>query len=381
MKKTLLFFILSAMMFCRTQAQTILSDSIYHDAQYREYLLYVPAMYDGSHPVPLVLNLHGYSSTNLQQLYYGDFMPIADTANFLILLPNGTIDEFGFHFWNCFGVPGIGVDDVAFISDLIDTIEAAYNIDENSVYSTGMSNGGFMSYELACQLSGRIAAIASVCGSMVPLHMAACDPQHTTPAMEIHGTSDPTVPYDGNTSFLSIDSVMNYWAHFNHCSFPPSITPVPDIVPTDGCTAEHDVFGATINSVTTELFKIYGGEHTWPGAFIPIGVTNQDINASAEIWKFFRRYKLNEVTAVQNISPEKNKITVYPDPCTDYLQVISGAEQITGIEIFDMTGRRIPVEFLSEDAHILNTENLSKGIYSLVVFTETGHSTAAFIKK
>ncbi|MBK7441520.1 MAG: hypothetical protein IPI65_08315 [Bacteroidetes bacterium] len=157
---------------------------------------------------------------------YNNFNPIADTAGFLTVIPNGTLDIFGNRYWNCFIAPGTGVDDVAFLSALIDSLDAEYNIDLNRVYSTGMSNGGFMSHTLACELSNRIAAIASVAGSIDEDRMPFCDPQHNTPVMQIHGNADGTVPYDGAFGFLSVDSVVSYWVNKIECNEAPTFTAI-----------------------------------------------------------------------------------------------------------------------------------------------------------
>ena len=98
-------------------AQSNTSHTIQHNGITREYKIYVPAIYNGSTAVPLVFNLHGYTSNNAEQEYYGNFRPIADTANFIIVHPNGTLDGGGNRYWNAFGNPG--VDDVGFLSLLI----------------------------------------------------------------------------------------------------------------------------------------------------------------------------------------------------------------------------------------------------------------------
>ncbi|MBC8047420.1 MAG: hypothetical protein H7Y00_11535, partial [Fimbriimonadaceae bacterium] len=284
MQKFILFFG-CAIFINQLSAQTYISDSIKHEGIDRDYILYIPAIYDGSEVVPLLLNLHGYSSNNFEQYFYGDFKQIADTANFIMVLPNGLYDEFGFRRWNCFQADGIGVDDVQFLSNLIDTISADYNIDANRIYSTGMSNGGFMSYTLAGELSNRIAAVASVTGSIHKDRFPALDPQHPTPVMEIHGTADFTVPYNGSSDFIGVDSVINYWVGINNCDTDPEFIEVENISITDGCTAEHYIYTGGDNNANVELFKIINGGHTWPGtAFTYIGVTNLDINASKEIW-------------------------------------------------------------------------------------------------
>ena len=200
----------------------------------REYRIYVPASYRAGTAVPLLFNLHGIGSNNIEQENYGDFRSIADTANFLVVHPNGTVNSFVGRNWNTFSAPGSGgVDDVAFLADLLSDLSSKYTLDANRVYSTGMSNGGFMSYELACKLSSRIAAVASVTGGFTTSRLNACTPQHPTPIVEIHGTADGTVPYNGGgpqgINFASTPAVLNYWVQFNGCAPTPNVTMLPDI--------------------------------------------------------------------------------------------------------------------------------------------------------
>lgn len=296
-------------------SQTTLDGSFLHDGILRNYRIYIPAVYNPYIPVPLLFNLHGYGSNNLEQEAYGNFRPIADTADFIIVHPNGTFDYSNNRFWNTFG--NSTVDDVGFISALIDTISKEYNIDQNRIYSTGMSNGGFMSYELACRLSGRIAAIASVTGGMTYAQRNACNATHPTPVMEIHGTADGTVPYAGNLVFIPVDTLVNYWVRFNNCSLLPTVTQVPDINTFDGCTAELRIFNGGNQGSSVELYRILGGGHTWPGAPVIIGVTNMDFSASAAIWRFFSRYDLNGlITGINDDIPKLQPFTVYPNPGT-----------------------------------------------------------------
>lgn len=285
-------FLLFLLAFLPSSAQVV-TGTLVSKGLTRDYRLYVPAIYDGSVPVPLILNLHGYGSQNWQQELYGDFRGIADTANFLVVHPNGTMDGSGNRFWNAFGTSS--VDDVAFMRDLIDTLSHHYNIDPNAIFSTGMSNGGYMSYQLACDLGDRIAAIASVTGSMLPSHMNNCGALHPTPVMQIHGTSDGTVPYNGNINSVAIPTLVSHWVNFNQCNSTPVFTAVPDINTNDGCTAEHYVYSGGLLGTTMEFYKIVGGDHSWPGAPFNINITNMDFSASQEIWRFFRPYRLNQL--------------------------------------------------------------------------------------
>ena len=325
----------------QASAQTTLTGTIQSGGLIREYRLYVPAAYTGSTAVPLVLNLHGYTSSGFEQDLYSNFRPIADTANFLLVMPNGTLDPQGNRFWNTFTFAS-SVDDVGFLSHLIDTLRAAYNIDTNRIYSTGMSNGGFMSYSLACELSGRIAAIASVTGSMITPKLNACQPGRPVPVMEIHGTADNTVPYNGSAlqSFVPIPTLVEAWVDKNHCNPTPVVTQVPDTNLSDGCTAEHSLYTGGDNGSTVEHYKIIGGGHTWPGAPFPIGVTNQDFSASREIWRFFNQYRLNTLTDVAAPELTASQWSAFPNPVQDALTLQSAdGKPARQVQIYDMLGR------------------------------------------
>lgn len=371
MKNTLALCI-SVLVVSTALAQQVIDASMMFGGLNRTYRLYVPAGISASQPAPLVFNLHGYTSNNVQQDLYSNMRAVADTAKFIMVLPNGTTDGGGSQFWDCFGVNT--VDDVGFLSALIDVVSGQYSIDPRRIYSCGMSNGGFMSYELACQLSGRIAAIASVTGSMTPLRYAACNALHPTPVMQIHGTADPTVPYLGNATMVPIEQLLNHWVQFNNCNPTPAQITLPDMSTTDNCTADHFVYtGGTLGS-SVEFYRINGGEHTWPGALIDIGVTNHDFNASAEIWRFFRQYRLDvlypEMTVTEVGMPE---VTVFPNPSSNG-QFSVNNHQNTPLKwvLTDAVGREIDRGTLSgNNGHISINP---KGFYRLMLISEQGTS-------
>lgn len=323
-----------------TSAQTTITGSFLHNGIVRDYRLYIPAIYNPANPVPLVFNLHGYTSDNLQQELYGDFRAIADTANFLVVHPNGTLDLQGNRFWNTFGVSA--VDDLGFLSALLDTISTQYSIDADRVYSTGMSNGGFMSYDLACFRSERFAAIASVTGSMLLSRFTSCAATHPTPVMQIHGTADGTVNYNGGSGIAGIEELVNYWVQFNSCSPTAAFTPVPDVNTTDGCTAEHYVYTGGDAGSTVEFFKILGGGHTWPGAVFQIGVTNQDFSASKEIWRFFSQYRLGELqNGITEQRGDDIPFTIGPNPSSDVFHLRFTNAAARTITVVNATGQLV----------------------------------------
>jgi polyhydroxybutyrate depolymerase len=222
-------------------------------------------------------------------MIYTGFNEISDTANFIVVYPQGTT-YLGATHWNVGGfTQGSTTDDVGFLDSLIDEISSDYSINPDRIYSTGMSNGGYMSFLLACQISPKIAAIASVTGSMTPPTYDECNPQHPTPVLQIHGTTDDVVAYGGTAGWSeSIPDVLDYWVTYNNCDSEAVITAIDDIDTSDGTTVEHHLYGSGDNGVTTEHFKVFGGGHDWPGAW-----GNMDIEASIEIWKFFMRFDIN----------------------------------------------------------------------------------------
>ena len=269
---------------CFIFGQQTINDSMLINGTYRNFITYIPSIYNSSQPTPLIFNLHGMTSTAWQQMWYGDFRDIADTANFIIVHPQGLLDNTGVTHWN---LGQSNIDDIGFLNSLYSYIVSNYNINLDQVYSTGMSNGGYMSYYLACNMSDKIAAIASVTGAMGSLTQLNCNPNHPTPVMEIHGTADFTVPFN------DIINGIEYWIDYNNCNLIADTTLIPDLNFGDLSTVEHIVYNNGDNGVTTELFKIINGGHTWPGSNISNGVTNYDINASIEIWKFFSKYDIN----------------------------------------------------------------------------------------
>lgn len=350
-------------------SQQSISGSIMHDGIERFYILYVPEMYSEEIATALILNLHGYGSNAAQQQWYADFRPIADTAGFLVLHPQGTIDNVGNAHWNV-GWGTSDVDDVSFMAALLDSLAVDFNIDPDRIFSTGMSNGGFMSYKLACELSERIAAIASVTGTMNKNQPNDCFPEHPVPVMEIHGTADGTVPYDGASWIESVESVLEYWAGFNNCVTEPVITELPDTDPNDGCTVEHQLFSSGDNGVEVEHFKIINGGHTWPGNPFGGAGTCYDISASAEIWKFFLKYDINGLiipTSIAANSGLNNAVHVYPNPVTNDVTIERSSDSPVAYSLYSPQGKMILSGWLRSEKEKLDMTGLNEGIYLLKV--------------
>ena len=379
MKKHLLSLILISTLFT-LKSQTTVVDSIFVGGQYRSYRLYVPTIYTGTTARPLILNLHGYTSNALQQQQYSNFMPIADTANFLMVYPQGTKDGSNQPFWNA-GISTSLVNDIAFLNALIDSLDLTYNINLNRVYSTGMSNGGYMSYTLACELSNRITAIASVTGSIFTTQYGSnCHPMRPVPAMQIHGTNDPTVPYTGSSSSMPIDSVVKYWVTKNNCNPTATFSNVPNTSTTDGCTAQHYKYSGGTGGSSVELYKIIGGLHTWPGFPFGGSGTNMDINASKEIWRFFNKYTLSLLTSIDENKALANSLNLYPNPTTSTLHFDLENETLINVEVSDVLGKVVLSE--TTQTNSISVEKLNSGIYFLSVKIQSGAvAKVKFIKE
>ena len=366
--KTKIVLILTSfiLIFNTANSQQTINGKIVHDNIEREFITYIPASYDSNNSVPLIFCFHGYSSNAFINYNYTKLKNIADTAGFIVVHPQGTLLN-GISHWNVGGwTTGSTVDDVGFTNVLLDTISSIYNINSERVYSTGMSNGGYMSFLLACQLSDRFAAIASVTGSMTPQIFDNCNPKHPTPILQIHGTSDGTVPYSGNPFWTkSIDEILQYWSNYNNCNSIPTTTTIPDINENDGSTVEHIVYLNGDNCTTTEHFKVFGGDHDWPGAF-----GNMDIDASHEIWKFFSKYDINgligcEITSNKNML--NNKIKIYPNPIIDYLTIENNTTKTVDFHIYNIVGQTVMKGKIDANKDKIDVSELPSSVYLLKI--------------
>ena len=339
---------------------------------YRTYLMYVPLSYVPGRAVPLLISLHGFSESGEYQNSLANFKPIADTANFIIAMPDGQPNPQMYNYvgWNIFPTSS-GVDDPGFIKKLIDKLSTEYTIDANRIYLTGHSAGAIMSYELACSMSDKIAAIAPVNGFMFPSFVSGCSPKHPVPVMEIHGTADPVRNWKGEgavTQAVNMDTLINYWVRFNGCNTVPKYDSVPNINTSDNCWAQHYTYSGGRLGSSVEFYKIINGGHTWPGSTVmePYGNTNKDFNACAVIWRFLSKYRLNRLNNIDGIQANDEPFLVFPNPVPNVLSIqANGSAAIRQIHIYNSLGQEMvqindPVTL---KAISLNTSAWEKGLY------------------
>ncbi len=202
--KTLFIFFALCFSFAQLSAQ---EHFIMHNGYNRAYLLYVPKCYDGSSPYPLIIVLHGHGG-NDSSLYYNGFNERSEFMGYIAVYPRGINKA-----WNV-GYGGDD-DDVDFISELIDTLKANYNIDSKRVYATGHSNGGYLCYTLAVELPAKISAIAPVEGLLVNIMIN--NISSPMPILSIHALDDTVVPYSGTDYAPGVESLVNIWKNENRC--------------------------------------------------------------------------------------------------------------------------------------------------------------------
>jgi polyhydroxybutyrate depolymerase len=266
--------------------------SFVSDGRTREYLLYVPRNYDRTRSTPLVISLHGAGGWPVQQRDLSGWNRLADAHGFIVVYPSGAAG-FGLRIWHVNRGAGL-MRDVRFISALIDTLEAAYNIDSTRIYANGISNGGGMTFVLSCRLSDRIAAFGMVAAAQT-LAWNWCADRRPVPMIAFHGTADPDIPYDGGSSWMAPDSFPNVltwtksWSRRNLCG----VTPVDSTVASDVRRLEYTRCAGDASVV---LYTIEGGGHSWPGGKpLPewwVGPTSRSIDATSQMWAFFRAHPL-----------------------------------------------------------------------------------------
>jgi polyhydroxybutyrate depolymerase len=276
------------------------SGTIIVDGLERTYLLNLPpAYYESQNPLSLVIAMHGGGGTAEQFENSTGLTNKAKASGFIVVYPNG-VKSTGLlkaQTWNggscCDYAVEKNIDDVKFISQLIDRLVADYKINPKRIYATGHSNGGIMSYRLACELSSKIAAIAPNSSTMAVTKP--CNASRPVPVLHMHSVNDTNVPYKGGygegvskSYFAPIDSVLNVWSKINSCG-----TKAQKVAENAGYTFFK--WSDCLNQVNINYYLTKDGGHAWPGgsAGSVMGDTpSRVINANDLLWEFFQQYQL-----------------------------------------------------------------------------------------
>jgi polyhydroxybutyrate depolymerase len=194
----------------------------------------VPAGYDADRPAPLVVLLHGFGADGPVQNAYFQLGEVADENGMLAVFPSGTENDEGRRFWNatdaCCAPEGSDVDDAGHLLDVIDTVKADHSVDPKQVFLVGHSNGGFMSFRMACDHADVIAAIVTLAASTFE-DPADCTPSEPVATLQIHGTADETISYSGDDirgrTYPGALGTLGTWATYNGCDLTPD-DPAPE---------------------------------------------------------------------------------------------------------------------------------------------------------
>jgi len=360
MKKIILLICLVSC-FQFTRSQTTTTKTLPFGGLTRTYIEHVPAIYNPSTPVPLIICLHGLGD-NMSNFTGIGMNTLANTKNFIVLTPQAINSAFGTA-WNS-GASYMGyqlnsnVDDIGFIGALIDTTMALYNIDPRRIYATGFSMGGFMCHRLACQMNNRIAAIASAAGTIGSA--INCTPGRAVPVLHLQGTGDQTIYYTGNSYGMDAMETVMFWAKNNHCDTIPVITNMPDIAQ-DSMTIKHFVYNNGDNNTMVEHYRVDSASHTW--LFLP----QNDMSYTQAIWDFVSRFTLPQGMGIESrFNPDK--VSVFPNPSYDKININGIKENETHIILYDILGKVV-----YEDSHYstntpVDIKKFNNGVYFLKIY-------------
>jgi polyhydroxybutyrate depolymerase len=261
-----------------------------HDGMNRKYWLYQP---DGvGEDAPLVLVMHGYSGNAADIQRYSKMNDVADEHGFVVAYPQGTRDRDSNRFFNVGYAfhPGVTIDDVGFVKAIVSQLQSNLGVSEENVFATGMSNGGEMSYMLACQAADVFKSVASVSGIMFESFASDCTPARPISIFEIHGTDDSVNWYGGDPTseggwgpYRGIENGIDFWTATNELNQQESSS-LPDTDPSDGSDITFVRHWSADSSIEVWLYRVNGGGHDWPGAW-----GNRDMDSSESVWSFFGR--------------------------------------------------------------------------------------------
>ena len=259
-----------------------------HDGVMRSYFIAYPADISPDENAPLIINMHGYGGNAQQQQAYSEMDAYAHPQNIAVVYPQGLNNSWNvFTYWD-----SNPYDDVGFINHMLNDISDNFNIDENRIYACGMSNGGYMAYRLACDLSDKITAFGSVTGNFMLQNADVydcIDQEREIPIIHFHGTADPIVNYfppsfDGS---LTVSESADFWTSYNNLDslYNESINQNVDL----------EVY---FNDLSTKFvhYKINGGGHEWFGSSWAV---NWGFNTSEELINFFLEYQLSDFIITQ----------------------------------------------------------------------------------
>tara|TARA_B100000767_G_scaffold64871_1_gene61191 strand:+ start:1747 stop:2934 length:1188 start_codon:yes stop_codon:yes gene_type:complete len=372
--------------------QELTTEQLQFDGLNRTYLKYIPAGFDANSSLPLVMSFHGGASNSSDQLAIADLRSLADQDQFILLYPDAYPEPLaGETNWQVvvsgdlpFTEP-TAHDDIGFVDALIDEMHAAHGIDLNRVYAMGYSNGGGFTFDLACRLNERIAAIGVVARTMYIESYEACNVTHPTAVMTILGTADYIseyngIIYEGTEYYASAEDSHQLWIEANGLETAVSETAVPDISSNDGSTADLISWSSADNCIALEHYRINGGGHDWPGTF-----GNMDIVAHEVIWNFVKDYGLSGLldcttsSIAVNDDASKLKWSVYPNPTSDQLNISAPSSGPWHCTLFNARGQAIGQKTANQSIITIDCQSVAPGLHLLRASDGKGESFSSSV--
>jgi polyhydroxybutyrate depolymerase len=362
------FFFVSHFIYAQTTSHTITIGS-----DLRTYYVYRPTGFNQqTESLPVIFALHGLGGNASQMMLVG-FNQIADTARAIVVYPEGKVNAYNQQAWANGTALQSNANDVQLINVLIDTLYYRYNINLSKVYVAGLSMGGIMAHRLGCRLSNRIAAIASMTGTISTDDLTNCTPAFPMPVIHWHGTADGTVPYDsGQLPTLElVPATMHYWLSKNNCTPIDSvITAIADNA-NDGYTIDRIEYSNCPGTVKVELWRINNGPHTW--YYQPAN----DADGAKEFWKFFRQFQHSSPTPASiRETNETKSLSVFPNPSNNGWIQFDGITNTAYVEVYNLQGKLVvKTEIKSNDKLFIE----EKGVYLVKVIQANTFSSHKII--
>ena len=297
----------------------------------REYIYYAPEGLEAG--APLIFVLHGYTGGAVGISGFSGFRELADEEGFAVVFPQGLEDDSGYNHWNA-NFTFSSVNDTGFLVALAEHLQATYEHAPECTYSCGYSNGGYMSYTLACDAASTFRGIGSVGGTMSAHDWNNCTPSQAVPVVHLHGTDDNSVPYEGSPNWNfgwgeqpGVETIVSTWADWNNCT-EVSETALPNLNTTDGSTVDLFEHTGGDSGYRALLYRVNDGGHNWFGSW-----GNMDIVSAVEMWNFWSSF-CGSTSSIASAEALQAKIFSWKNAEIT-------AEQACHIAVYDALGRKV----------------------------------------
>lgn len=386
MKNAFLLLAILLMWYNQSFAQSNQPGRLIHQDLQREYIVHLPTGYTGQEQLPIIIFLHGGSGSAQSAMGFTLMNSISNLEGFLVAYPQGIgpVDGGGFSWADGRGTSAdaLNIDDVGFVDKLIDSLSITYPIDSNRIYLSGFSNGGFMTQRIACEMPERFAAMASL-GASMSLELAAnCAPEKAIPMFIINGTADQFVPFNGGPSgvvgpIIPTFDLVDFWKNNNGCTTILDSLELPDLDPSEESTITSFGFTNCACEADVQLYRVNNGGHTWPGVEntnyeMIAGETNEDIQASFELWRFFEQYeRCAEVTSTSSIAVN-SKWKISPNPGRNVLIIEhEDYDNPKRVQLHTINGALVSDQRQPQKGS-LDVAHLAPGLYLISIWASDG---------